>query len=105
MAKEKLVYNKEHILEIAERYKKASDLIDSMIQDLSYIPGAKDSFATNYTGQASDIGSELFDKIREHLEFLKSCCDSTSEYVKDSLDTMRTLDKNLLSKVKEIVRI
>ena len=91
MAK-KLVYNEDHMRDIADKYKKCATNVNTMITSLRF---AKDIVTNNYEGQGEGIATDTFDKLLEHLEYLKVCCENTEEYVLFSLASMQAQDKNI----------
>lgn len=95
MDNQQLVYNKEHITDISEKYSAAIREIDAIIYILNSTSGVKGALEDNYDGQAKDMTEELLTKISQHLNFLRSCCTNTRAYIKESLNTMIELDKAL----------
>lgn len=96
MANEQIVYNKEHITAVSEKYTAAIREINEIIYKLNSSSGVKGVFENNYEGQARDMTEELLTKITQHLYFLRSCCSNTRAYIKESLNTMIDLDKTIL---------
>lgn len=80
---------------LATKYESAADKIDQIVNKLSSSSGAKQILTDNYEGQGKEIAEDLFAKIKEHLLLLHTCCASTGEYVKVSLDTMKEQDQLL----------
>lgn len=92
------VYNEDHMTEIAGKYSQCEKSIDGIMMDLN---SAKDIIDQNYTGMGEELALDLFAKLREHLEFLKACCSSVSEYVNYTLTTMQEADEGIANKLKE----
>lgn len=89
MSKNELVYNEDHMLAIAEKYKNCAEALQSAI---TYQTDAQTNMSTNYKGMASEIAYDSFGKIKEHIELMVACCEAAGTYVKDSLAEMQELD-------------
>lgn len=85
-----LVYNEIHMNDIANKYHECATITETII--LSFL-SAKDIVFINYDGQGKDIAIDAFDKLAEHLEYLKICCENTAEYVSCALQNMQEKDR------------
>lgn len=91
-------YNEDHMSEIAGKYSQCEKNIDSIIADLN---SAKDIVVQNYSGMGEELALDSFLKLSEHLEFLKTCCTSVSEYVLYTLTSMQEADASVANQMKE----
>ena len=92
MSNETLTYNLAHMEEISSHYKQCVNCTNLAISNLDK---AKLSFLNNYKGQSDETASALYDKIKEHMEFLRDCFMQMETYVTYTKDTMVEVDQGL----------
>lgn len=86
-------YNWEEMDTLINEYDSSSESIDNILTELKCI---EETFAFQYSGKASDaLLPELFDKIKMHMELLKTCYIGISGHVMSAKDTMKTIDEGL----------
>lgn len=88
----KVVYDEECLKQIADKYNACADVL---VQALIYHQDAKVIVENNYAGQAIDVIMETFDKLKQHMELLKMCCETTATYVSESLAEMQLLEESM----------
>lgn len=103
MSEKVKIYNEEHMNALVTKYESAVNEIDEIVNNLSSSSGAKQILSDNYEGQGKEIVEDLFTKIKEHLLYLQTCCVSTSEYIKISVDTMNEQEQLLTKNFKGII--
>ena len=89
-----IVYNEVHMKEIVKKYKNCTTSVETIIASLH---SARDIVSNNYEGQGKDIVLDSFDKLTEHLEYFKACCENTAEYVSSALQMMKDKDQAMIS--------
>ena len=94
----KILYNEQHIIKIANKYKECAEILSDAIANQEK---AKSTMSINYKGMATNITTDCFDKIEEHLNLLVACCDTSQTYVKDSLEAMQQIDTQYFIMNKE----
>ena len=57
------------------------------------LDGLEKHISETYTGQATQMTSEVISKLRKHVELLESCYKSTEQFVEYTGDTMRAWDE------------
>ncbi len=90
MGKDTLVYDEDHLDKIANSYEESVVELDTLIE---YLRKTKVAFSNNYSGQGKEIALDIFEKIKEHLLYLKNGYGILQEYVIYSKETMIEADK------------
>ena len=85
----RLTYYPDFMDSISENYQSCANKVQEAIDELD---NAKTTFLINYEGQGVEIAESVFEKISEHLGFLRSCLDQTGQYVTYAKETMQAQD-------------
>ena len=87
-----LTYDAEFMDDISKNYQSCANKAQEAIDELNH---AKTKLLINYEGQGSDLAQEVFDKVTEHLEFLRSCLSQAGQYVTYTKETMQETDNKI----------
>lgn len=87
-----LTYNAGFMDEVSNNYKSCAAKAQEAIDELNH---AKNQLLSNYEGQGSDMAKEVFAKMAEHLDFLRSCLNQAGQYVTYTKETIQELDKTI----------
>jgi uncharacterized protein YukE len=85
-----IVYNESHMNEIADTYRECVKISETIVICLQ---SAKKVVSNNYEGQGKEIAMDAFDKLAEHMEYFRVCCENTAEYVSSALQNMQEKDR------------
>ena len=85
-------YTPDHMNSISLMYRQSANHTDLAIGSLDAV---MNHFTSNYQGQSDDMASDLFGKIRAHMELLRDCFSQMETYVTYTKDTMVEQDERL----------
>ncbi|MCL2253284.1 MAG: hypothetical protein FWC09_02475 [Lachnospiraceae bacterium] len=85
----KINYKIDFMIELETHYSEAESALDDVIAELK---NGKDVLEDFYKGMATDINGESIDRYKEHLEFLKLCCQAAKRHVTISRYKMTSTD-------------
>jgi uncharacterized protein YukE len=88
----KLTYNAEFMDEVSNNYISCAAKTQEAIDELNH---AKSQFLANYEGQGNEMAQDVFAKVVEHLDFLRSCLTQAGQYVTYTKETMQELDNSI----------
>jgi phage-related protein len=97
MAKDSIKISPETLEELSQKFTDGAGVIDNIMKEVNNL----DKLFTNYyVGFASEIIVELYGKVNEHLDILKSCYMNTADYVTDVKEELQETDEKISSQIQ-----
>jgi len=91
-----LVYNEDAMRSIAAEYRNAASSMDDA---MSQCKSAMSVVQSDYDGQGTPLATDLFNKLHEHMDLLKSCYEVLANFTESSLEEFLQLDSELGGKI------